>query len=176
MAKAGRPRLTPEEYKSRLDAYCDRYGVSPTAAGIPPFPTGQRETKQHREWIKLYKAHNRISRRQRSQCERCGSPSDGSVFCETHRASNSARTGGHGATADERRELLAAQRDRCPICEQHVEIWDAVDHCHLTGRLRGLVHPRCNQLLAFAEALGRDAVHNATLYLWPERATGRRRR
>jgi hypothetical protein len=168
MAK-GRPRLTPEEYQSRLEAYCARYQVRPTPQGIPPFPAGQRETPQHREWIKLYKAHNRLARRQRGQCERCGGPvSDGSVFCEEHRASNSARTGGHGATAAQRRDLLKAQKGLCPVCARSVEVWDAVDHCHRTGELRGLVHPVCNQLLAFAETLGPAAVDNVRRYLWTE--------
>jgi hypothetical protein len=62
MAPRGRPRLTPAEYDERLQAYCGRYGVSATAYGIPPFPSGQRETDQHREWLALYKAHARLNR------------------------------------------------------------------------------------------------------------------
>lgn len=62
MAPRGRPRLTPAEYEERLRSYCGRYGVSVTPAGIPPFPSGQRETDQHREWLALYKAHSRLGR------------------------------------------------------------------------------------------------------------------
>jgi hypothetical protein len=61
MPPRGRPRLTPAEYEDRLQSYCLRYGVAPTAAGIPPFPTGRRETDQHREWLALYKAHARLA-------------------------------------------------------------------------------------------------------------------
>lgn len=57
----GRPRLTPAEYEERLASYCRRHGVLATAAGIPPFPAGQRETDQHREWLALYKAHSRLN-------------------------------------------------------------------------------------------------------------------
>jgi hypothetical protein len=60
----GRPRLTPEQYQERLGAYCARYQVAPLDTGLPPFPTGQRETPQHAEWLSLYKAHPRISRRE----------------------------------------------------------------------------------------------------------------
>ncbi len=56
-----RPRLTHSEYQDRLQSYCGRYGVTPTAAGIPPFPSGRRETDQHREWLGLYKAHARLA-------------------------------------------------------------------------------------------------------------------
>ena len=61
MAGRGRPRLTWAQYQERLLSYCRRHGVDPTAAGIPPFPSGRRETDQHREWLGLYKAHARLS-------------------------------------------------------------------------------------------------------------------
>jgi hypothetical protein len=60
MPARGRPRLTPADYEDRLRSYCARYGVAPTTAGIPPFPTGQRETEQHREWMSLYRVHSRL--------------------------------------------------------------------------------------------------------------------
>jgi|KBSSwiStaDraftv2_1062776.scaffolds.fasta_scaffold90857_3 ribosomal protein S27AE len=166
MAK-GRPRLTPEEYESRLRAYCAKYSVKPNAEGLPPFPAGRRETPQHREWMKLYKVHNRMARRSRGQCERCGTAvSDGSIFCETHRAANSAVTGGHAASADERRALLDAQGSRCPICGETVDLWDSVDHCHRTRAVRALIHQRCNQLVGAAESLGPDALDRVKQYLW----------
>jgi hypothetical protein len=60
MPSRGRPRLTPSDYEQRLRSYCERYGVTATAAGIPPFPTGRRETDQHREWMALYRVHSRL--------------------------------------------------------------------------------------------------------------------
>lgn len=175
MGNPGRPRLTPEEYEARLSAYCARYNVRPTPEGIPPFPAGQRETAQHREWIKLYKAHHRLARRQKGQCERCGDAvSDGSVLCEAHRAST-ARTGGHGATAEQRRELLDAQGGRCPICAKPVTLLDSVDHCHASQQVRALVHQPCNRLLGAAEALGLEALERAREFLWPASRPPRRR-
>jgi hypothetical protein len=167
MAAKGRPRLTPEDYAARLQAYCAAYAVQPNATGLPPFPSGRRETPQHREWMKLYKAHNRMGRRTRGQCERCGTPvSDGSIFCETHRAASSAHTGGHGASADERRVLLDAQGGRCPICGESVDLWDSVDHSHQTRAVRALMHQRCNQLVGAAESLGPAALDRVRQYLW----------
>jgi hypothetical protein len=76
----GRPRLSPADYEERLASYCRRYGVSATAAGIPPFPAGRRETDQHREWLSLYKAHSRLHPPARAvaaadgSCAVCGRP------------------------------------------------------------------------------------------------------
>lgn len=44
-------------------AYGKRYGVSPGPRGLPPFPSGQRETRQHREWLTVYRALQRLERR-----------------------------------------------------------------------------------------------------------------
>jgi hypothetical protein len=84
MPSKGRPRLTPAEYNDRLQSYCRRYNVAPTDAGIPPFPTGRRETDQHREWLALYKAHARLgqasprsgTRLPDGSCAVCGRPVD----------------------------------------------------------------------------------------------------
>ena len=85
MPSRGRPRLTQAEYLDRLQSYCRRYGVSATAAGIPPFPSGRRETDQHREWLALYKAHARLNRpeaggaapRSSDGCGACGRAVEG---------------------------------------------------------------------------------------------------
>jgi hypothetical protein len=63
MPLTGRRPVTPEELASRIEAYCARYGASLTPEGLPSFPTGRRETDQHREWLSLYKANDRLRRR-----------------------------------------------------------------------------------------------------------------
>jgi hypothetical protein len=67
----GRPRLTAEQLQVRVAAYCEKYGVAPNAAGLPPFPSGRRETRQHRDWMAVYKAHSRIARRPPDAGDRC---------------------------------------------------------------------------------------------------------
>ena len=152
-----------------MSDYCARYGVTPSAEGLPPFPAGRRETPQHREWISLYKTYNRLARRERGQCERCSAPaSEGSVFCEAHRADVSARAASHGASLEDRRGLLNAQDGRCPICGQKVDLWDSVHHSHSTGWVRAVLHQRCNQLVALAEAAGPDVLNRLRAYLWPQ--------
>ena len=94
--RRGRPRLTPEDLRARLAEYGRRYGASVSDHGLPPFPAGKRETKQHREWMALYKAHRRLSER------RPDTP-------------DLAR----------RDELLTVQRGRCPVCRKALDVGDA---------------------------------------------------
>ena len=43
--------------------------------------------------------------------------------------------------------MLEAQQHRCPICLALLTKDIHVDHCHETGRVRGLVHGGCNLAL-----------------------------
>jgi hypothetical protein len=61
MPAPGRRRLTPEDVQKRITEYCERYDVRPNETGLPPFPSGQRETQQHREWMAVYRAHSRLA-------------------------------------------------------------------------------------------------------------------
>jgi hypothetical protein len=130
-ATRGRPRLTPEELRDRLAAYCTRYGVRLNEAGLPPFSAGKRETAQHREWMALYKAHRRLSGR-----------------------------GPDAADLAQRQELLAAQRGRCPVCDEPLELADArLD----AGRspADAALHRSCQQFVELARSLGPEALDRA---------------
>jgi hypothetical protein len=63
----GRPPLTEDQVQAKVEAYCKRYDVPVGSEGLPPFPTGKRETRQHREWLTVYRALQRF--RQRSTAE-----------------------------------------------------------------------------------------------------------
>ena len=65
MPRTGRPPLTEAVIRERIAAYCARYGVGLTEAGFPAYPAGLRETRQHREWVTLFKVFSRL--RDRSQ-------------------------------------------------------------------------------------------------------------
>jgi len=60
MTKRGRPKVSAEKLRADVRAYCERYGVAPAASGLPPFPAGLRETKQHKDWLRAYRAHRRL--------------------------------------------------------------------------------------------------------------------
>lgn len=69
----------------------------------------------------------------------------------------------YGITRAEFEQLLADQTSLCPICTDSLPEVDRihVDHCHGTGRVRGLLCGRCNQgigLLRESEAIMRRAI------------------
>lgn len=162
MPGKGRPRLTPKELQARIDQYCARYGVTPNADGLPPFPSGKRETPQHRAWIAVYKAHNRLGRRARGQCERCSAQAaSGSVFCETHRGDGSAD--GRYIALDARGGARTSQSGRCPICGRKVELGAVLDE-------------RCGQFVKVAEALGIRGFERLRQHVWPRQSKALRRR
>lgn len=65
----------------------------------------------------------------------------------------------HGITVDEYNAMLTAQNGCCAICAEpfpldHPTKRPCVDHCHTTGRIRGVLCPRCNGLLGAIERPG----------------------
>jgi hypothetical protein len=168
MLLKGRPRLTEDDLKGRIKTYCKSYGASLNDQGLPEFPAGKRETAQHREWISLYKLWNRLGRRRRGQCERCQErTADGSIFCETHKA-ESARATEPRASLDERRAALTAQKGRCPICAETVDLLESVSQPSADGETPALLHASCGRLAKQAAQLGKEGVERLASYLWPK--------
>lgn len=57
-----------------------------------------------------------------------------------------------GLTVERYEEMLRGQNERCAICKEHKDSFDkafAVDHCHKTGRIRGLLCSNCNAGVGF---------------------------
>ncbi len=57
----------------------------------------------------------------------------------------------YGVTLDDYQRMLTVQDGRCAICKceehtQHYRVFH-VDHCHATGRVRGLLCGGCNHIL-----------------------------
>ena len=68
-------------------------------------------------------------------------------YKELQRKSYYKRT--YGISLEDYKEMLAAQSGRCSICGIHQDNvpkgrWLAVDHCHHTGKVRGLLCLHCN--------------------------------
>jgi hypothetical protein len=63
----GRPAASAEHVAARVAAYCDRYGVQASSEGLPPFPSGERETAQHRQWLVVYRAVKRLASRRAAE-------------------------------------------------------------------------------------------------------------
>ena len=52
-----------------------------------------------------------------------------------------------GMSEDDYKEMLEYQDGLCAICETKTKYRLCVDHCHTTGRIRGLLCRRCNSAL-----------------------------
>ncbi|MFJ5066549.1 endonuclease VII domain-containing protein [Kitasatospora sp. NPDC088556] len=72
----------------------------------------------------------------------------------------------YGLTSEEYAALLAAQGGRCAICQETRRRNLAVDHCHRTEAIRGLLCNRCNsQLLARGARDRPEVLRRAADYL-----------
>ena len=61
--------------------------------------------------------------------------------------------------------LLEAQNGKCPICLDGFEDRQQyIDHCHESGRVRGIVHMQCNTLMGLAGD-NPDVLQNAANYI-----------
>lgn len=65
-------------------------------------------------------------------------------------------------TTDDVNEMTIAQNGMCAICEKPTEKM-VVDHCHATGRVRGMLCHRCNILAAALD--DKAYLAKATAYL-----------
>ena len=70
----------------------------------------------------------------------------------------------YGLSADEYAAMSEAQGGRCALCDREPDgqvrggRWLHVDHCHRTGRVRGLLCVSCNSVLGRIERLGLERV------------------
>ena len=72
----------------------------------------------------------------------------------------------YGITADQFHAMCAAQGGVCALCRRPPSKQFHVDHCHETGRVRGLLCHLCNTRLVVAvEQCGVEAVGRALAYL-----------
>lgn len=74
----------------------------------------------------------------------------------------------YGITLEEYNKMLEKQNNHCAICKKKQKSsrnkYFAVDHCHKTGKIRGLLCDRCNQGIGFLED-SIETLKSAILYL-----------
>jgi hypothetical protein len=69
----------------------------------------------------------------------------------------------YGITIEEYNKILFDQNNGCAICGKETAYNNGekrlhVDHCHTTGRIRGLLCSQCNTTLGHLEKLGFDKI------------------
>jgi hypothetical protein len=76
----------------------------------------------------------------------------------------------YGITVEEYQEFRRKQNDLCAICKSPEGNWKAngsklvVDHCHKTGKVRGLLCPSCNRGLGQFED-NAERLKSAMIYI-----------
>ena len=78
----------------------------------------------------------------------------------------------YGLTCSEVEEMYNHQNGKCPICNKGVELWTGgdmmdkavIDHCHTTGKVRGLLCQHCNRGIGLFFDMP-YALRNAANYL-----------
>lgn len=76
----------------------------------------------------------------------------------------------YGLSENDVIQMLASQKYQCAICEVSLEKNHHIDHCHLSGKVRGLLCQKCNQAIGllkerqdlFAKAAQYIRDHNET--------------
>ena len=69
----------------------------------------------------------------------------------------------HGITEEEYNNLYMDQGGACAICNRHCpDLF--IDHCHLSGVIRGLLCSKCNSILGFCSD-NINTLNNAIKYL-----------
>lgn len=156
--------MSEDVLRERVDDYCARYKVEPNEKGLPPFPAGRRETRQHREWISLLKADTRLRRRIGGLCRRCSQPAaPGRIFCALHERSS----------AD---MAPATSNAVCLVCGQAVAGAAVDQHRREPLAEPVVVHHSCAHVISLAQKVGPALLDRVRHYLWPERRSGTRRR
>jgi hypothetical protein len=73
----------------------------------------------------------------------------------------------YGLTLERWNEMFAYQEGKCAICGTHqdqLKLELAVDHCHKTGKVRGLLCVRCNRAIGLMED-NPELLHSAIVHL-----------
>ena len=83
----------------------------------------------------------------KSVCKECAGSAKKEFSKEYYR--NRSLVGRYGITLQEYNEMLIDQDYSCKVCKVHEKYNDcgrqlAVDHCHDTGKVRGLLCQKCN--------------------------------
>lgn len=109
---------------------------------------GENQCGMCKLWKPLSQFYPCKRHRHRSQCLTCGNEYRART---KDRIRNRSLQKCFGISLDQYRELLSKQGGRCPVCKTEFENGNysyPVDHAHsgpYRGRIRGIVHDRCNR-------------------------------
>lgn len=168
MVRKGQPLHAIGDPSFRSQRARERWAARPEAEkqrALAAMQAGRRTAYYSDEWQQrqsdsqrasgVQKRRDRIAQL-RSECATCGASFTPTtwkqLFCTRECRSLAARVRRHGLTPQQYRELLASQDGQCALCGGGRRGWARgadlhIDHCHNTGRVRGLLCGDCNTAL-----------------------------
>lgn len=131
----------------------------PAALGLTPDEMRERKNRLTREWnarnrekVRETNAKSRAKYREKELARRTQSKLDDPQRWKDYKTKALLKR--YGLTPESYIDLLTAQGGRCAICQRtdpgcsrHARL--AVDHCHTTGKVRGLLCNGCNRGIGF---------------------------
>lgn len=74
----------------------------------------------------------------------------------------------------EQLKLLESQNCKCALCEKELELFQGreggfIDHCHATGKVRGILCNRCNTVVGGLENKSIGDIDKILSYIFPPR-------
>ena len=101
------------------------------------------------------------------QCKQCATSSEYNI---TRNNSLDRRCRKFGITVEEYSNLISIQNNSCAICKKHKDVFEGrgknfhIDHCHTSGKVRGLLCSHCNTGLGqFKDNI--QSLENAIQYI-----------
>lgn len=108
--------------------------------------------------LDLFKPNKKSKHGRRNICKKCSFK----VHQKPHKLKKF-----YGITPEELKEMFDKQKGCCKVCGKHQTELDTnlcVDHCHTTGKVRGLLCKNCNLMLGHALD-NQDILLKGILYL-----------
>ena len=108
-----------------------------------------------REWYRNNKEYCRLKRRERylKNKERDRALVKQYLKDNPHKIKQYNLKSNYGITLQTFKEMLKNQDNKCAVCKRLFEKESdaCVDHCHKTGKIRGLLHSNCNRAIGLFE-------------------------
>lgn len=159
-------KLTSIDIQKRLKIHGFELTVGQVLYALHRFKLKRNRNVKSKRFLIAIKNRQHLIRR----CKHCNNeyvPASGAqVYCSkcVRSPSDIRRIKNYGVGCCEFKMMLAVQRNLCGICQQHLDENEAaVDHDHVSGRVRGLLCRPCNLKLCIVE--DNVFVVNAQAYL-----------
>ncbi len=104
--------------------------------------------EENKEQKRLYRENNREKLKESSRLYRLNNKD------EIQKRETTRKLKKYGITIQEYNNLILEQKGRCLICGRHQDEFKkklAIDHCHETGKVRGLLCGDCNIMLGMCD-------------------------